>query len=73
MKVIASKHGFALFFDDKKDLKKVIEDLEGFAKYIKKEKTKKPYIYFTFDVESKGRRKSEIVQKLINKFKKGKI
>ena len=73
MKIITSKYGFALFFDDKKDLKKVIADLKGFLNRVEENKVEKPYIYFTFDNEFKGEEKNEIVQKLINKLKKGKL
>ena len=73
MKVVSSEYGFALFFDDKKDLKKVIADLKGFLNHVKENKVEKPYIYFTFDNEFREEEKNEVVQKLINKLKQGKL
>ncbi len=73
MKVISSEYGFALFFDNKKDINKVIEDLKRFSEHVKSNKVEKPYIYFTFDNKLEGRTKNEVVQKVINKLKKGKL
>ncbi len=73
MKIIANKHGFLLFFDDRKDLAVVVEELKRFLENVKKNKVPKPYIYYTSDIKLIGEEKEEEIQKEINELKKGKI
>lgn len=69
MIVISSEDGFCLMFKSDKDLENVIEDLKGQLEWVRKNRTKPPYLYMTYDIKSKGNEKIEKVAKFMKDLK----
>ena len=49
MRVIASTLGLVLYFETRKELKGVIQHLQGHLEWIEKENVEPPYLYSAFD------------------------
>ena len=69
MKVIASALGIVLFFESKKELKGVIQHLQGHIGWIEQENANPPYLYSIHD----DRIPREEIEEMFDKLKEQKM